>query len=163
MRDPFAARNEPTTMIALHRAHPSPSLVASAARSARAIARSGDDRRAIDATSAPSSRRASAVKTCAGASIPARAPSASVHDRGMRIDDLSSRRITNIFDHDPVLWTLGLVPHVQRVIGDDASAMKAIALAEAAHSLFRVGLAEVAPIVERRVALLKIAQGPLSK
>jgi hypothetical protein len=54
-----------------------------------------------------------------------------------------------------------LVPH--RVIGDDASAAKAEALADAVRSLLTAGLAAQArPLVDELLALLRASRGPLA-
>ena len=55
------------------------------------------------------------------------------------------------------------VPHVQRVIGDDASAAKAEALANAVRSLLSADLAAQArPLVDELVALIKASRRDLA-
>ena len=56
-----------------------------------------------------------------------------------------------------------LAPHVECVIGDDANAAKAEALADAVRSLLSAGLAAQArPLVDELVAVIKASRGPLA-
>ena len=55
------------------------------------------------------------------------------------------------------------VSEVERMIGDDANAAKAEALAEAVRSLLSAGLAAQArPLVDELVALIKSSRGPVA-